>query len=111
MTQEQRPSVLADTEARKPEKKFGPFAGGIGVAIWLNPVDTDDGPRQFRSISISPRRYQDQASGKWKDAKSFQPSDLPALMFALQQAQEYIIQNPLRNTDADAANGTEDIPF
>ena len=32
-----------------PEKKIGPFAGGIGVAIWLNTVDTDDGPKQFRS--------------------------------------------------------------
>jgi hypothetical protein len=33
-----------------PELKIGPFAGGIGVAIWLNTAETDDGPKQFRSI-------------------------------------------------------------
>ena len=32
-----------------PELKIGPFAGGIGVAIWLNTAETDDGPKQFRS--------------------------------------------------------------
>ena len=38
-------------QGRHPEKKIGPFAGGIGVAIWLNTVDTDDGPKQFSSPS------------------------------------------------------------
>ena len=32
-----------------PEKKIGPFASGVGVAIWLNTTETDDGPRSFRS--------------------------------------------------------------
>jgi hypothetical protein len=31
------------TGARPPEKKIGPFAGGIGVAIWLNAVESGDG--------------------------------------------------------------------
>ena len=34
---------------RRPEKKFGPFSNGIGLAIWLNRVETDQGPRFFRS--------------------------------------------------------------
>ena len=111
MTQEQSPSAPADSEARKPERKIGPFAGGISVAIWCNSAETDDGPRQFRSISISPRRYQEQGTGKWKNAKSFQPSDIPILMFALQQAQEFIIQNPLRRPAADDQNGEDPMPF
>jgi hypothetical protein len=74
------------TGARPPEKKIGPFAGGIGVAIWLNMVDSRDGTRQLRSITINPRRYFDRESNEWKDAPSFRPSDLPALIFALQKA-------------------------
>ena len=36
-------------EPRHPEKKFGPFSGGCGIAIWLNEVETDAGIRYFRS--------------------------------------------------------------
>ena len=38
---------------RRPEKKWGPFHGGVGVAVWLNEVQTDAGPKFFRSISSS----------------------------------------------------------
>ena len=42
-----------DTKARQPkppEKRIGPFAGGIGVAIWLNEATEEDGTiRHFRS--------------------------------------------------------------
>jgi len=42
-------SANADSKS-KPEKRIGPFANGVGVAIWLNTVETDDGgTRQFRS--------------------------------------------------------------
>ena len=91
-----------------PEKKIGPFSGGIGVAIWLNTVDSDDGPKQFRSITIAPRRYQDRETGEWKDAGSFNPSDLPALIFALEKAQEYVFTTPLPEQDTHADTGTGD---
>lgn len=81
---------------RQPEKKIGPFAGGVGVAIWLNDAELDSGEhRKFRSITINPRRYLDAKSGQWKDAGSFQPSDLPALVFCLQKAQEYCYETPI----------------
>ena len=74
-----------DTKTRpqkSPEKKIGPFASGIGVAIWLNEGTGEDGSvRFFRSVTINPRRYLDSKSGQWKDAASYQPSDLPALLF------------------------------
>lgn len=92
--------------AAGPEKKIGPFAGGISVAIWLNTLQTDNGPRKIRSISISPRRYRD-AEGQWRDSSSLRPSDLPALLFALQKAQEYIYTTPIPGQEED----TEPEPF
>ena len=34
---------------RRPEKKWGPFHGEVGIAVWLNEVQTDAGPKFFRS--------------------------------------------------------------
>ena len=69
-----------DTKARPakpPEKRIGPFASGIGVAIWLNEVTAEDGSvRRYRSVTLNPRRYFDQKSGQWKDSASYQQSDL-----------------------------------
>src|SRR5436309_1382845 len=99
MSEEQRqpsqPAKNARPDVRQPEKKIGPFAGGVGVAIWTNRVQTDDGPKTFRSITINPRRYRDEVSLQWKDAGSYNPADLPALIFALQQAQAYVFETPL----------------
>ena len=81
--------------ANPPEKKIGPYPGGIGVAVWLNTIETDDGPRQIRSITISPRRYRDPETGEWRDSASFRAGDLPALIFALQKAQEFVYTSPL----------------
>ena len=80
---------------RKPEMKVGPFQGGIGVAVWLNDVQTDNGQRQIRSISIAPRRYLDRETGEWKDAGSYRPGDLTALILALEKAREYCLTTPL----------------
>lgn len=91
----------------KPEKKIGPLPGGLGVAIWLNTVQTDDGPRKVRSIALSPRRYRDSKTGEWKDSPSYQVGDIPALIFALQQAQEHIFMHPLPN---DSQGATDDGP-
>ena len=103
-------------KARGPEKKIGPFAGGVGVSIWLNQIETDKGPLTVRSITINPPRYRDRDSGDWKDSKSFRPSDLPALLFALGKAQEFCYEIPLPN-DSSGGNGgdsdreQEEIPY
>jgi hypothetical protein len=111
-TAEQPPSK----PKRQPEKKIGPFANGVGVCIWLNTIETDEGPRQMRSITINPRRYFDRESNAWKDAQSYNPADLPALIFCLQKAQEYVYETPLPNqqaSDNPGGNGIpeEEIPF
>ena len=80
---------------RQPEHKWGPFHGGLGVAVWLNEVETEEGPRFFRSVTIAPRRYRDPVTGEWKDASSLQSTDLPVLMLALQAAHQFVTSTPL----------------
>lgn len=92
---------------KAPEKKFGPYPGGVSVDVWVNDAETNDGSRQFRSITISPRRYRDAQSGEWRDAPSFRPGDLPALIFGLQKALEHcyvvpLAQNGNVSTDDDS---------
>ena len=86
---------------RYPEKKWGPFHGGVSVAVWLNEVQTDAGPRFFRSVSVQPRRYRDKKSGMWKDAGSLRPTDLPALMLGLEAAMSFIAHTPLPGQSFD----------
>lgn len=81
--------------ANPPEFKIGPFQGGIGVAVWLNEVETDGGTRQMRSVSIAPRRYKDKDTGEWRDAQSYRPGDLTALILALEKAREFCLTVPL----------------
>lgn len=73
---------------RHPEKKYGPFAGGAGVVVWLNEVQTDGGVRYFRSIQLAPRRFLDRTSGEWKDAHSLRISDISAVVLGLDNAQK-----------------------
>ena len=95
-----------------PEKKIGPFANGIGVAIWLNTIETDDGPKHVRSITIAPRRYMDRDTGQWKDATSYQPADLPAIIFALTQAQAHCYTEPVPgSSEGEDPSTAEEVRF
>jgi len=82
------------TESSSPEKKWGPFAGGTGVAVWLNPFVTENGTRYARTITIAPRRYRDPKTKEWRDG-AYRPVDLPALLLALQAADDYCASTPL----------------
>ena len=81
--------------ARPPELKIGPFQGGIGVAVWLNEIQTETGPKTIRAVTIAPRRYLDKQTGQWKDSGSFRPGDLTALILALEKAREHCLMRPL----------------
>lgn len=106
------PPTSSQRSGRPPEKKFGPFAGGLSVAIWLNEVETDNGVRQYRSVTIAPRRYFDRNANKWKDSSGFNPGDLPALLYALQKAQEFCFETPLPGGQQCSDNGhSEAGPF
>jgi hypothetical protein len=101
-------SKASNRSANRPEKKIGPLPGGLGLAIWLNSIETENGPRKVRSITLSPRRYRDETTGEWKDSSSFQIRDIPALMFALEKAQEYVFTHPL---DDDQPADKSDVPY
>src|SRR2546428_285927 len=85
----------------RPEKKWGPFNGGVGVALWLNEVETDMGKRYIRSLTIAPRRYRHPETGEWVEAGSFRIADLPALILALQAAVDYAHTAPLPGQPAE----------
>ena len=80
---------------RRPERKIGPFHNGLGLAIWLNEVKTELGPRFFRSITIARRRYLDSKDGQWKDAASYRPVDLATLELAIGAARQFLASTPL----------------
>ena len=95
-----------------PEKKIGPFNAGIGVAVWLNVADTDNGPKKYRSITISPRRYLDRETGEWQDSGCYYVGDLPALIFALTKAQEYAFETPIPGqTPPATTESSGEVPY
>ena len=96
---------------RPPEKSIGPFTGGIGVAVWVNTVETQRGSRQMRSITINSRRYFDEKSEQWKDAGSFRIRDIPELIFALQQAYAHCLTSPLDQDDNPPEDDDQNVPY
>src|SRR5204863_8737865 len=84
-------------EPRYPEKKWGPFAGGTGIAVWLNEFETENGTRFARTITFAPRRFRDPKTGEWRDG-AYRPVDMPALLLAIQAAHEFCLSAPLRGT-------------
>ena len=69
--------------------KFGPFAGGMSVAIWRNTIETDNWPRDVGSITINARRLKDTQTWEWND-DSFRQCDLSVVILALQSGQQYV---------------------
>ena len=100
-----------NTAPRRPERKWGPFHGGVGVAVWLNEVETAEGKRFFRSVTIAPRRFIDDETGKWKDASSLRTTDLPSLILALEAAHAYISSTPLPGLPAEGEEPAESGPL
>jgi hypothetical protein len=80
---------------RRPEIKYGPFHAGVGIAIWINEVKTENGTRFFRTLTIQGRRYLDKRTGLWLDAESFRSTDIPALILALEAAHRHMLETPL----------------
>src|SRR5436305_12720518 len=91
----------ASAPRHQPERKYGPFHGGVGVAVWLNQVQTDDGPRFYRGLTIAPRRFRDPKTGDWKDAGSLRATDVQVLILALQAAHDYMTKTPLPGESAE----------
>ncbi len=91
MPEERKPRATT----QQPEKKIGPFAGGVSVAVLLNTIETADGPRRVRSVTISPRRYRDSKSGEWRSAGSYRLTDIASLILGLEKAMDYMLSTRL----------------
>ena len=100
-TKEKRPKKA---ERRLPEKKWGPFAGGIGVAVWLNEFETKEGTRFARTVTLAPRRYRDPQTGEWRNG-AYRSVDLPAMLLGIQAAHDYCLQTPLPGESAESDEG------
>ena len=98
------------TPGKPPELKVGPFQGGIGVAVWLNEIQTEAGPKTIRAITIAPRRYLDRKTGEWKDSGSFRPGDLSALILALEKAREHCLSKPLPGEQSEDERTSGHVP-
>lgn len=94
-------SKRSNAAPRYPEKKYGPFHGGVGVAVWLNEVQTDSGTRYFRSLTINPRRFRSKKTGEWEDAGSLRTTDIPSLVLALEAAHQFCATTPLPGQPVD----------
>ena len=99
----------AERPVKRPELKVGPFQGGLGVAVWLNDIQTETGTKPIRSITLAPRRYLDRNTNEWKDSESYRPGDLTALIIALEKAREFCLTTPLpgEQTADDRMTGME----
>jgi hypothetical protein len=87
--------VKTRTATQQPEKKIGPFAGGVSVAVWLNTIETADGSRRVRSVTISPRRFKDSKTGEWRSAGSYRLTDIQSLILGLEKAVEFMLSTRL----------------
>ena len=106
-----KPTKRTTAVPRRPERKWGPFHGGVGVAVWLNEVQTAEGNRFFRSITIAPRRYIDDKTGKWMDASSLRTTDLPSLILALEAAHLFVSSTPLPGLPAEGEEPVDSSPL
>ena len=84
--------ILIGHLGRDAETKFTPN----GVAVTRFSVATN-------------RRWKDQQTGEWKDAVSYRPGDVTALILALEKAREYCLTTPLagEQSEDDRMTGLE----
>ena len=89
------PTATKQTGKKAPEHKIGPYRAGIGAAVWLNTIETANGPKKVRSVTISPRRYYDERDSTWKDSQSYRPQDLATLRIVIDEAERYLATTKL----------------
>lgn len=93
------PSHEGNGEKRRPIFKVGPIAtdrnNTVSAAVWGNEYSDRDG-HAFTVYSVTVEASWRDANGDWKAGKSFRGSQLYALIYCLQKANEWILdqRNP-----------------
>ena len=89
---------MANTNGNRPTHKIA--VGATTVAIWKNVIQTPDGERNMERVTID-RRYKDK-DGQWQSTSSFNTSDLPRLILALQEAYKWLAMKRRPEDDESA---------
>jgi hypothetical protein len=95
---------------KRPEKKIAPYGNGLGVAIWINEIESEGGARLVRSITINPKRYFNRDTGEWQDSGSLNIADIPAVIAVLQKAFDFCVSTPITGQAAAATGVEADLP-
>lgn len=85
---------------QKPLQKFS--AGSISCAIWANEATVDGRNVQMLKATVE-RRFKD-ASGTWKSSGSFGRNEIPLVMYCLEKAFAYMIEERSVREDDDVVN-------
>ena len=73
----------------KPEKTFR--IGAVSASVFVNEIDTENGKRRIRSVSLQ-RRYRDDSDGEWKSSNSFGLGELPQALAVLDLAMKHVVE-------------------
>jgi hypothetical protein len=100
---------LSNAEKKKPVATFGPYKTGGGsqieAAVWRNETEGDNGPRVFYAVSFTRSYYNGKdAAGKdrFERTTSLRQQDLPAVIYALNQAQSWIFEQRIADGQPDS---------
>ncbi len=91
---------MTNTNGNRPTHKIA--VGATTVAIWSNVVKMPEGERTMERVTVD-RRYRDRSTGEWKSTASFNMSDLPRLILALQEAYKWLAMKKRPEDDDDGA--------
>lgn len=81
--------------AQKPVYKVR--AGAVTCAVWTNDITVGGKKKAVLKATVE-RRFKD-ANDEWKSSGSFSRNEIPLAVYALQQAFEYMLENPAERDD------------
>lgn len=85
------------SEPTRLERLFGPYPGGVRIALWSCVVPAAPGSKAVRSVTLLTRRFRNPETGEWQESSVYSLEHLPVVIFALQEVLAYTYQNPLES--------------
>lgn len=76
-------------------------AGAVTAPVWASDITVGGKKRAVLKATVE-RRFKD-ANDEWKSSGSFSRNEIPLAVYALQQAFEYMLENPAERDDENDA--------
>ena len=89
-------------KSNQPAKTF--MSNRVQAAIWLNSVETADGPIQSHAIRIT-KSFKDKQTGEWKRTDHLFADDLPNVAVVAMEAYKHL---RLSSREPDSADGFQE---